>query len=404
MKKLLYAIILIIILCGTCYSATFDWWGEVGYRQRYETIRNYSEASSISGWGELRDTDENARTLLGYKIGLNIDISDNISASLTFRSGHGSVMHQEIGDKEQLSPLLPGLLEGYINWKTPFAEVHLGRIPQKGNAMWDLYAATKPQDKEERRDNPVDGIFNDRMGALNGIRIIAPVGPLTLRGVYHTDYTGGYRSVFEKEGKAPIAQLGLDQKIYLVGCSLDVDDLYNKTFYYLGVDHKMPDFVNLDYGFDYGWPYRIGDKMNPSVKDDSTHTGEEIWGMDVMTGIYFDDLNGGVRLSFSYAYDWRDSVYTEKFWDYKLDLDYSGQSLTFRYQYNHQDIYDPLYNVNRMFREALHIYFTLNVWGLEIQPRYIKFDSEYEKPGAGVSKRFKSYSKDRYEITTTVRF
>ncbi len=259
-------------------------------------------------------------------------------------------------------------------------------------------------DDLDLQDNPTDGIFNDRMGALNGVRIQAPVGPLTLRGVYHTDRVSGYRRVFESEDKSPKIDSPVDQKVYLVGCSLDVDDLYNKVFYYLDIKHEIPDFFNLNYSFDYGWPYRIASEGNPIAKDDSVYVDEKLWGTDVEAGMYFRELQSGVSLNFSYGYDWQDSLYTSRFWDYKLTCTYLEHSLTFRYQYNHQDTYHPDYNVDRIFRKAFHIYFTLDLWGLEIQPRYIKFENEAEKLTEGDKKKFKSPGKERYEITTTIRF
>jgi hypothetical protein len=408
-------IVLIALISENSFSVTFNWWGMISFRQRHEISKYYIDATAPNAdtWGDVKYTDTNSKTRLGYKLGFKVKVNDYITAALTLRSGVGLVMWQDI-DFDNTTGLTPGLQEAYIDWKPPYAHVQLGRFPQDGNAMWDIYTATKYQTDKNRQDDPTDGIFNDRMGALNGAKIIVPVGPITLTGIYHTDFVGGYKREFDLEDKPSEVTPRLDPKIFLAGLKLDIDDLINKSFDYFGMMQPFPDLLNMDYSFDYGWPYRIGDRLNAVTKTDSVYTDEEMWGTGANTRIYLKELKSGIDLNFNYGYDWRDSVFTSRFWDYRLTGEYSGYKLTFRYQYNNVENYDPNFIVDKVFREALHVYFTMELWGLEIQPRYIKFDNESEKVvdvfddagniiGQG-AKRFKSPDNTRYEITTTIRF
>ncbi|NQU04549.1 MAG: hypothetical protein HQ568_00540 [Calditrichaeota bacterium] len=414
MKKVLIAIVLIALISENSYSATFNWWGMISFRLRYEIKKDYIDATApnADNWGDVKYTDTNSKTRLGYKLGFNVEVNDYITAAMTLRSGVGVVMWQDINSDN--AGLNPGLFEAYINWQPPYAQIQLGRFPQQGNAMWDIYAATKYQTDKDRQDDPTDGIFNDRMGALNGVKIIVPVGPLNLTGIYHTDFVGGYRTVFESENKPPEVTPKLDQKIFLAGFDVNITNLTNVTMDYFDKGQPISEIFNLECYFDYGLPFRIGDDQNAEVKKDSVYNDEEMWGTGAKAAVYFEKLKSGLNLDFSYGYDWRDSVYASRFWDYKLNGEYSGYKLTFRYQYNNVENYDPDFIVDKVFREAFHFYLTMKLWELEIQPRYIRFYNESEKivdvldqSGNIIgqdAKRFKSPDNTRYEITTTIRF
>ena len=163
----IFIIIISTLIAGSAYAEITNWWGTVSYRLRHEIAKPYTDYTQAGDAGTLKWTDENFRTRVGYQFGFAVDLTDNLAAALTFRSGLGSVMLQDI---TSATGLTPGLQEAYIDWETPYARFHLGKIPQSGNPMWDLYAGVN--ETGWRINNPTDGIFNDRMAALNGGRIM----------------------------------------------------------------------------------------------------------------------------------------------------------------------------------------------------------------------------------------
>ena len=395
MKNWLIAIILLAFIADAGIAAdNFNWWGMISYRQRHEIYKTFIDitAADSTTWGDLRQTDDNSRTRLGYKFGFKVDVNDQISVAVTLRSGIGSVMWQDVNN-ENSGGLSPGLLEAYINWHSPYGKLLLGRIPQQGNAMWDLYAATNELRDPVRQDNPTDGIFNDKMGYLNGLKLLVPVGPLELRGTYHTDYVSGFRREYAGSSSEPERSPQMDQKIYLAGFKLDIGKVMSLS----RVD--IPEGLQMEINGDYGWPYRIGKGGGTflgSSNRDSVYVDEKMYGATLNTGYYSDERKSGAELWISYSYDWREDFYKTTFRDYKASITFIGYRLTGRYQHNIHNIEVRPYIGEQAVRTAFHIYLNKTLWGLDIQPRYIQFKTEI---GGN-----ETISRDRYEITTTVTF
>jgi len=393
MKKCITAIILSLLVSEVSFAVdNITWWGLVAFRQRHEVYKEYIDitASDSTLWGTLDFTDENSKTRLGYKFGVIVDVSEHIAGAITLRSGVGEVMWQDINSEN--TGLSPGLLEAYIDWKPPYGQALLGRFPQQGNAMWDIYAATLNIRWPLRQDNPTDGIFSDKMGALNGLKILVPVGPVTLRGIYHFDYVSGRKRTHEGTDNPPAKGPRLDQYTYLGGLSFDIAEVLPHSGRYspggFGID------VDFEVDFDYGSPHRT--RRISDTDSDSTYADEELWGTTENIGVFFDRIRSGVDARFSYGYNWRKEIYKSRYWDYTASIEVYGFRLTGRYQYNSQVMQFGSYMGHTAIRNATHYYLNYTLWGLDIQPRYIKFDTEI----AGK----KATSTDRYELTTTVRF
>ncbi len=392
MKKC-FIVVFLIVLCsdtGFALERNLNWWGLVSFRHRLETYKRYIDitASDSTIWGNLKETDENARTRLGYKFGFTVDLNEYISAAITLRSGMGKVMLQDINNENEA--LFPGLLEAYIDWKPPYAEVLLGRIPQKCNAMWDLYAATNDIHDPLRQGNPTDCLFNDKMEYLNGVRIIAPVGPVTLWGLYHTDYVSGLRREYAAEGSDSKVTPQLDQRIYLGGFSVDIGESVNR----LGV--TVPEAMASDLTVEVGLPYRIGDIIR-STSTDSIYAREKIWGATFKAEAEnFTTYNIESLMAFSYGYFWREDFERSTYFDNRYSAGILGFVFTGKYQICNRTIYQGIYAGQDIQYSALHFYLNKTIWGLDIQPRYIKFEN---KVGDN-----KTTTTDRYEITTTIRF
>lgn len=394
MKKC-FIIVLLIALCldtGFASEKNLNWWGLVSFRHRLETYKKYIDitASDSTIWGKLKETDKNTRTRLGYKFGLTIDLNEYISAAVTLRSGMGKVMWQDINNENEY--LFPGLLEAYIDWKPPYAEVLLGRIPQNGSAMWDLYAASNNLRDPLRQDNPCDGVFNDKMGYLNGVRIRTEVGPVTLWGLYHTDYVSGSKTEFPAEGSDPEVSPQLDQRIYLGGFSLDICESVNR----LGV--TVPEAMTSDLTVEAGLPYRVGDMIRSTNKD-SLYAREKIWGATFKAGMeksITNELKALINIDICYGYNWREDFFRSTFWDYRISAEILDFAFTCRYQDNDQTVEQSIYVGQDIHRSALLFYLNKTIWGLDIQPRYIMFEN---KIGDN-----KTTTTDRYEVTTTIWF
>jgi len=377
--------IISLLLAGSAGAATLEWWGLVSFRQRYEESREYIDftISDTTKWGKVRFTDNNNRTRLGYQIGFKTDIRDNLTAGLTLRSGLlpgviGSVMWQDINDR---TGLMPGLQEAYLDWKTPYAEFFAGKYPQSGTAMWDLYAAPMGIDAE-RQDNPTDGIFNDRLAALSGARVLVPAGALTLRGTYHTDFVGGKQRHWEESSLEDQITPQLDQKVFLLGGAIDISALAGE---------RLPGALSglkLTLDGDYGLAYRVG--YFQRAGDDSLYADENLWGLNLNVGLPHVDLTAG------YGYNWRDSVFKSDFLDMTLAGEVAGFRITGRWQHNKQEHEFGIYKGHEALRSAYHIYLNKTVWNLDLQPRYIYFVTEVDDR--------KTKSTERMELTATVRF
>lgn len=402
MKKLTFALILIAFSANDLIAEITNWWGLVSFRERYEITEEYYADPSQTNYGDLRQKDTNSKVRIGYQFGFIMDYSETVSAGITLRSGLGSVMWQDVDNEN--SGLNPGLQEAYIDWSPPFANLLLGRVPQNSTALWDLYAAHNYLRDPIRQDNPTDGVFNDKIGYLNGGKISVPVGPVTLRGTFHTDYVKGYLREYDQSTSPSSRDNGLDQYVWLGGLSVDI------MYIVLGLSGKDNKYgVMLDLDADLGLPYRIGSEFR-SVDTDSVYADEDLWGLTVNTGVDW------AKLTWGYAYNWRDSVHTSRYWDYKLAVNPSGVSslvslpdmaqnalnftLTTRYQLSDQQHEFGLYTGRNAVISAFHIYANKELWGLDIQPRYIKFETEVSDATADVVTR----TITRYEITTTVRF
>lgn len=408
MKQLAATLLLALSMAAVASAETMThWWGLVSFRQRHETTREFYDVNS-GDKGELLYTTDNSTTRLGYQFGVKFDIRENLYAGLTFRSGLSGgalVMQQDITSREGL---LPGIQEAYINWKTPFVTLEAGKIPQAGTAMWDVYAASLQNDF--RADDPRDGIFNDRMAALNGVRVSREVAFFSLRGLFHNDYVAGFYRDFE-EGAQDFSR-SPDRNVSALGATIS----FGKAF---GVEEgkcetcegckdkkisrgdmmKRVLFGGLSFDFDYGFPHRAAmTGSNP----DSVYADEDLYGFTLKKSIPVGNLQVG------YGYNWRDSVFTMSYWDILATANVGkiaecwgmaqlgDLSASVRYQTGDQELeFDP-YKGMKAERDALHLYLNKTVWGLDLQPRLILFDKKIEG--------FKQQEQSRFELTATARF
>ena len=368
-----------LLMAGNTVAADWHWWGLVSFRQRHETYREYYDFTNPDAskqWTE-RFTDTNSRTRFGYQLGFKADIRDNLMAGVTFRSGLGSVMWQDINS---MNGLTPGLQEAYLDWDIPYLEVVAGKYPQSGTAMWDLYAA--PLWIDFRQDNPTDGLFNDRISALSGARALLSAEPLTLRATYHTDFVGGGQRHWAESSREDEITERLDQKVYLLGGELDLTGLVAPSL----ADLMTLSRLTLD--GDYGLAYRAG--YFQRAGDDSLYAEETLWGMNLNLGVPHLDLTAG------YGYNWRDSVFKSDFLDLMAAGEVAGYRLSGRWQHNTQENQIGIYKGHEAVRSAYHLYLNKTVWNLDLQPRYIYFVTEIDGR--------KTKSTKRMELTATVRF
>lgn len=377
MKKIITVAALLIIMITTQAAAEITgWWGIISFRERQEVEDEYYSDVRTAKFGELKDTESNTMTRVGYQFGFRINMKENIFAGLTFRSGlggiRGDVMWQDIDNRSGLSP---SIQEAYIDWTSPYTRIQMGKIPQNGNALWDLYAAHKYTDL--RADDPRDGIFNDRMAALDGARLLAPVGPVTLRGTFNIDYAGG----FFRENKDTQSgdEYKPDKMTYLLGAEINLTE-FAAPF--------IPELKKIEIDGDYGFPYRASYPLKSGK--DSTYADEDLWGLN------FAAEAAMLEIQFGYAYNWRDSVYTSQFWDLKTAGNFRGFKLTGRYQHQNQKHEIGIYDGHEVIREAFHLYLNKEVWNLDLQPRWIWFKTTVDDTKVTV--------KNRYELTATVRF
>ncbi len=405
MKRLIILLAL-FSFTGSVMAEITGWWGVVSFRERYEEIKEYTDYTFQGEPGTLRYTDTNAKTRVGYKFGFKMKVSDNLWAGLTFRSGIGSVMWQDINKADDL---LPGLQEAYLNWDVKYALIQMGKIPQDGNAMWDLYAAANQTDS--RIYDPRDGIFNDRLSAINGARLKAPFkfyskvaseiggyklpkpteiasASITPRATYHADYMGGSKRDYFSTDQGD--ESALDWYAFFIGANLEYKNILME--------------YNLD--FDYGFPSRLGDKRKQDDKD-SIYVDETIWGM---THTIESPAIFGLLLEVGYGNNWRDSIFTATFWDFKAGAEYAGFRLTSRYQYGVQEHEFGNYAGSKAIREAMHLYLNKTIFDLDIQPRIIWFRTDIDPPepeltGGNYTDELKQKKSNvRMEITFTARF
>ncbi len=393
MKNTTVALIFILFAAANAAAeTTIHWWGSTSFRQRNEATKEYTPSYSSSGAGILLHTEENNTTKIGYQFGLKTDVRENITLGLTLRSGlsgNAQVMIQDIHNKDGL---LPSIQEAYIDWRTPYAKIELGKIPQQGNALWDVYAATLYWSSADPRQNdPTDGFFNDRLAALNGVRLSRPIGPVTLRGLYHTDYVGGYFRQFEDSAKT--FKRAPDRYNVMIGATMDIEIIDGVG---VGIWNSTLNTLTLD--FDYGFPHRAA---MAGTNPDSVTADESIWGATLKVS---NDLS---MAQIGYAFNWRDSVFTINFLDVIAQVNigniarlaeknWGDFALTFRYQNGAEEMEFIPYKGDAAVRKAIHLYLNKSLWGLDVQPRVIWFSTEIEG--------FKQRTQARYEVTTTVRF
>jgi len=382
MKKTTVALTFILLAASIAAAEpVIRWWGLTSFRQRHEISKEFTDISFAGGTpGTLLYRLDNSTTRLGYQFGLKADVRENISVGLTLRSGLSGlaqVMHQDIDNK---NGLIPAIQEAYIDWRTPYFKVEMGKIPQQGNALWDVYTSTLQTDF--RRDDPRDGIFNDRLAALNGARISRSFGPVALRGLFHADFVGGsYKKI--EDGSFDFIR-DPDRNVTMIGTTIDLSTL--------------PMLAGASVDFDYGFPRRASkDETNPVW----VYADETIWGAGIK---HASDIS---LVQISYAYNWRDSVFTMTYLDALLQAncgniarnmgkDWGDFTATVRYQGSSEKMEFIPYKGAEATRTALHFYLNKSLWGLDFQPRFIWFNTEIE------SKKVRTQA--RYELTTTVRF
>lgn len=424
MRKLLICLI-VLSLTGISFAEITGWWGVVSFRERFEETVSYKDYTFNGEPGEELYSDANTKSRVGYMFGFRMNITDYIAAGMTFRSGLGSVMWQDIGGENKFTP---GVQEAYINWNTPYALLELGKIHQEGTALWDLYAASLQSDW--RLFDPRDGVFSDRISALSGARLTVPIEifkvetdelyghklpqrivkselSITPRYTFHADYVSGYRRDYPDTLNQDIN--GLDWYTYLIGLNIN----YKSMLFEANVD------------FDSGIPHRKGDKKVQDSQD-SVYVGEDLWGI---TGSIKSPLLRNTSFSIGYAYNWRDSVFKADYLDFRLStepfqfFDYFDIQLpekiqtlnfTFRYQLNEHEHQFGNYKGSKVIRDAYHYYFNIMLWDLDFQPRIILFKTEIDPTGIDLTDvdseqhyRYvvkKQRSMLRMELTATVRF
>lgn len=384
---------LTVLILAASYAAaepTMHWWGLTSFRQRHEISKEYTDISFGGGApGTLLHEINNTTTRIGYQFGFIADVRENVSAGLTLRSGlsgNAQVMLQDIHNKDGL---IPSVQEAYIDWRTPFAKVELGKIPQQGNALWDVYTSTLQTDF--RQEDPRDGIFNDRLAALNGFRVSRAFGPVSLRGLFHADYVAGYKRDLE-DGSTDFIR-NPDRNVTMVGTTINLGAMASEQGSLLNSA-----LSGLSVDFDYGFPKRAA---KSGTNPDSVYADETLWGATLRRADQF----GVVQVS--YAYNWRDSVFTISYLDAMVQADLASIArsmgrncqdftLTFRYQDGNEAMEFIPYKGAEADRIAYHLYANKSIWGLDFQPRVIWFTTEIEG--------FKQKTQTRYELTTTVRF
>lgn len=389
MKGLL-TIVLLLICVSSLHAEITDWFGLVSFRQRNEAKKTYTDFTMQGEAGTWKKTETNNLTRVGYKIGLKFNVSDSdmITGGITLRSGIGSVMHQDVTN---IDGLMPGLQEAYLDWNTPYAQLTLGKIPQSGNAMWDVYASSEVVDW--RLYDPRDGVFDDRMSALNGAKLQVPVElldemlVLTPRATFHTDKVTGYQLDFNESDQ--IEPHPIDHYTYLFGLNAKVDWIFE---------------YELD--ADYGLPNRFGDRGS-KPDPDSLYNEESLWGItNKLSAPEF--CNSVVQVS--YGFSERDSVFEASYIDMMAATEYYGFRLTGKYQ---SGVHEPkilAYKGSKSIRTAWHLYINKTIWGMDIQPRVIWFKTEIDPTGVegdgSTPAREKATAelKTRIEVTATVRF
>ncbi|MFN3821942.1 MAG: hypothetical protein ACK4OO_06370 [bacterium] len=371
------------------------YWAVTAFRVRHQTEKEYTDVSFRGAPGVLLYTLDNSSVRLGYQVGVRMEPHPNVTLGLTLRSGlYGQAMEmiQRLNNREGL---LPAIQELFIHWSLGFGSVEMGKIPQEATPLWDLYAATLQIDY--RADDPRDGVFVDRMAALNGARLKVPIGFIALSGVFHTDDVDGFKRI---NADATVRQVRKpDRYVWLLEGEWVVDELLRSFNIYLLSE------VNLRLTGDYGFPYRAAVMTDP----DSAYANETLWGVNLHLKTYPISLKGG------YAYNWRDSVYTNRFWDGLVTLNLGtiiGEYLlptiahrypqleeftgVIRYQKGSQRHEFGIYKGHTVKRFAWHYYLNIPVQNLLIQPRVIVFENEITG--------FRQRKQWRYEITTYLNF
>ena len=371
------------------------YWAVAAFRVRHQTEKEYTDISFRGAPGMLLYTLDNSSVRLGYQVGVKMEPYPNVTLGLTLRSGlYGQAMEmiQRLNNREGL---LPSIQELFIRWSMPFGSVEMGKIPQEATPLWDLYAATLQIDF--RADDPRDGVFVDRMAALSGARLKVPIRFVTLSGIFHTDDVDGFKRINED---ATVRQVRKpDRYVWLLEGDWAVDEFFRIHF------GDIPSDVSFRLTGDYGLPFRAAVMTDP----DSAYADETLWGVNLHLKSPPVSLKGG------YAYNWRDSVYTNRFWDGLLTLnlgnivnDFLSPYLAtlypqleeftgvFRYQKGSQRHEFGIYKGHTIKRFAWHYYLNIPVRNLLIQPRVIIFENEITG--------FRQKKQWRLEITTYLNF
>lgn len=376
-------------------KVALEWWALTAFRIRHQTAKEYTDISFRGSPGVLLYTEDNTSVRAGYQLGFRIAPYPNLAAGLTLRSGmYGSAMEmvQRFNNREGF---LPAVQELYIAWKFPAGHLELGKIPQEGTPLWDLYAATLQTDF--RADDPRDGVFIDRMASLNGARLALNIDPLTIKGIYHADDVDGFKRI---NNDASVRQVRRpDRYVWLGEADLHLFSLIPSHY------TELFSLRSLTLTGDYGLPYRAAVMTDP----DSSYADEKLWGVNLNVSTDLLSVKGG------YAYNWRDSVYTNRFWDGMVTLNLGNITTRYlspfvgaiyprlsqlqgvvRYQYGNQRHEFGIYKGHTIKRFAWHYYLNLPVGDLLLQPRVIVFENVIEG--------FRQRKQWRYEVTTYLTF
>ncbi|MBT3234077.1 MAG: hypothetical protein HN356_14860, partial [Calditrichaeota bacterium] len=150
---------------------------------------------------------------------------------------------------------------------------------------------------------------------------------------------------------------------------------------------------------------------------DSLYYEEALWG--ITNTLRAPDYCNSV-LQVSYGFNERDSIFIATYMDVMASTECYGFRLTGKYQKGDHEHQFGTYRGSKVLRTAWHLSLNKTLWGLDIQPRVIWFDTEIDPTGiefleisegedSGESSENapevkQTASKTRIEITATVRF
>jgi len=196
--------------------------------------------------------------------------------------------------------------------------------------------------------------------------------------IYHADKVAGYRrDIYDSEQPD---ERELDWYVALVGMELNYSNM----------------LLNYKIDGDYGNPKRFGDKYRQADKD-SVYLDEYIWGMNQTFGI---PMLFNYVFEMGYGENWRDTIFTARYWDYKMAAEYKGFRLTGRRQIGSHENEFGIYTGSKAIRSAWHVYLNTKIWDLDFQPRMIWFRTEIDHMGELKDQQ----AITRYELTVTAKF